>query len=138
MPPPSFNKTSYDITADKIPLPSTETNYNVDDLSSNDETDDESRPRKTVPNWAKSKYFFNHGCVFNFKNLEPELNTAVKEMLRDTTMAFRCRYFGVVQEPTTEYLFDQEGNRHRNSSQYWQSPLTNPTPGVSRLQLRHR
>lgn len=46
---------AYEMTEEKIFLPSTEENYNVDDLSSNDETDDEENPRKTIPSWAQSK-----------------------------------------------------------------------------------
>lgn len=33
--------------------PSTETNYNIDDLNSEDETDDEDNPRKKIPKWAE-------------------------------------------------------------------------------------
>ena len=35
--------------------PSTENNYNIDDLDSGDETDDDERPRKKIPNWANMK-----------------------------------------------------------------------------------
>ena len=35
--------------------PSTENNYNIDDLNSGDETDDDERPRKKIPNWANMK-----------------------------------------------------------------------------------
>jgi len=44
---------AYDMTQDKVFLPSTKDNYNVDDLSSNDETDNEEHPRKTIPSWAQ-------------------------------------------------------------------------------------
>lgn len=40
------------MTPDKKYAPSTADNYNVDDLSSGDETDNEDNPRKTVPKWA--------------------------------------------------------------------------------------
>jgi len=46
---------AYEMTEEKIFLPSTEENYNLDDLSSNDETDDEENPRKIVPSWAQSE-----------------------------------------------------------------------------------
>ena len=36
------------------PAPSTAENYNIDDLSSGDETDDDDRPKKRVPQWAQS------------------------------------------------------------------------------------
>ena len=45
---------TYNITKEKVPLPSTEDDYNINDLSSADETDDDQRPRKTVPSWAQS------------------------------------------------------------------------------------
>ena len=44
----------YDMTKEKVFLPSTENNYNVDDLSSGDETDNDEQPRKIVPKWALS------------------------------------------------------------------------------------
>jgi hypothetical protein len=115
------NKSSYDMTADKVYLPSTETNYNVDDLSSNDETDDESKPRKTVPNWAKKH----------------ELNPHVKRMLKDHSTLERITYFGSIQPPSLKVLFNISDNRrHRNSSAVWQSPLHQPTAGLSRLPRR--
>jgi len=46
---------SYEITprgSDK-PNKSTAENYNIDDLSSGDETDDDEQPKKTVPQWAQ-------------------------------------------------------------------------------------
>ena len=35
--------------------PSTKDNYNIDDLESGDETDDDEAPRKRIPIWAESK-----------------------------------------------------------------------------------
>ena len=35
--------------------PSTAENYNIDDLESGDETDDESAPRKAIPLWANMR-----------------------------------------------------------------------------------
>jgi len=40
---------------DKQLQPSTLTNYNIDDFCSDDSTDDEDRPKKQVPRWAKGK-----------------------------------------------------------------------------------
>lgn len=45
---------SYEITPDKLHLPSTKENYVVDDLSSTDETDNEEAPKKDIPKWAQS------------------------------------------------------------------------------------
>ena len=30
-------------------------NYDIDDMRSDDSTDDDSRPKKTIPSWARSK-----------------------------------------------------------------------------------
>ena len=35
--------------------PSSANNYNIDDLDSGDETDDDENPRKKIPNWANMK-----------------------------------------------------------------------------------
>ena len=35
--------------------PSSSENYNIEDLDSGDETDDDQRPRKKVPAWANMK-----------------------------------------------------------------------------------
>merc|ERR1719322_2401443 len=46
---------NYDMTPkheDRVLLPSTAEDYNIYDLNSDDSTDDEDAPRKTVPNWA--------------------------------------------------------------------------------------
>uniref|UniRef100_A0AC34F0K3 Inner centromere protein ARK-binding domain-containing protein n=1 Tax=Panagrolaimus sp. ES5 TaxID=591445 RepID=A0AC34F0K3_9BILA len=112
------NKSSYDMTVEKVYLPSTATNYNVDDLSSNDETDDEAKPRKNVPAWAKKQ----------------ELNAHVKKMLKVVSTEQRIAHFGSVQPPTLEFLFNiPNKSRHRHSSAVWQSPLHQPTAGHSRL-----
>lgn len=47
---------NYNMTAtgaDKIFLPSTENDYNIQDLASDDETDDEDAPKKQIPKWAQ-------------------------------------------------------------------------------------
>jgi len=38
--------------AEKVYKPSTEDNYDIGDLHSDDDTDDEDRPRKKIPSWA--------------------------------------------------------------------------------------
>ena len=57
MPVPSSQ--NYEMTpqgCDKWEMnPSTKDNYNIDDLESGDETDDDEAPRKKIPYWAESK-----------------------------------------------------------------------------------
>uniref|UniRef100_A0A914DNI1 Inner centromere protein ARK-binding domain-containing protein n=1 Tax=Acrobeloides nanus TaxID=290746 RepID=A0A914DNI1_9BILA len=115
----SANKSSYDITPAKVFLPSTVENYNVDDLSSNDSTDDEERPRKTIPQWARSS------------NLVPY----VRKIDKNLNVAARSRHFGTIQAPNIVELFpSQKKYPARTSSAIWTSPLSNPTPGYSRYQ----
>jgi hypothetical protein len=52
------DSSTYDMTMEKVFQPGTEDDYNVNDLSSGDETDEESKPRKNVPGWAVSMCFF--------------------------------------------------------------------------------
>jgi len=46
---------SYDMTPvnKKKFAASTAENYNIDDLNSEDSTDDDDKPRKTIPQWAQ-------------------------------------------------------------------------------------
>ena len=41
---------------EKVYKPSTADNYDISDLHSDDDTDDEERPRKKIPNWAVGLY----------------------------------------------------------------------------------
>uniref|UniRef100_A0A914DD45 Inner centromere protein ARK-binding domain-containing protein n=1 Tax=Acrobeloides nanus TaxID=290746 RepID=A0A914DD45_9BILA len=113
------NKSSYDITPAKVFLPSTAENYNVNDLSSSDSTDDEDRPRKTIPQWARSS------------NLVPY----VRKIDKTLNVAARSQHFGTIQAPNIVELFPSKKKYPpRTSSAIWTSPLSNPTPGYSRYQ----
>jgi len=51
---------NYDMTprgADRVHLPSTKDDYNIHDLKSDDETDDEDAPKKSIPSWASGSAF---------------------------------------------------------------------------------
>ena len=53
-------------------MKSTADNYNIDDLSSGDETDDDENPRKQIPQWA-TKPCLNFALKTQYKNkLQPE------------------------------------------------------------------
>lgn len=96
----SANKSSYDITPAKIFLPSTENNYNVDDLSSNDSTDDEEHPRKVIPQWARSKQSFESVCGNSqLSSLGTHLYKHVKEIEKAMSSDERARHFGNVKPP---------------------------------------
>jgi len=98
-PTPSANRSNYEMTEEKVYLPSTEENYNVDDLSSNDETDDEENPRKTVPPWAKG------------------VNMTVKVLASLVSQDQIQRHFGVIEGPSVENLFkDQKKHKRRVAS----------------------
>ena len=53
---------SYDITPARHELPpeplEDEENYNIGDLKSDDDTDDEDAPKKIIPTWAQGMQFF--------------------------------------------------------------------------------
>merc|ERR1719238_2507092 len=46
------------MTIDRAPIPATEFNYNIDDLDSGDDTDDDEAPKKSIPNWASGEALF--------------------------------------------------------------------------------
>jgi inner centromere protein len=57
---------SYDITPARHELPpeplEDEENYNIGDLKSDDDTDDEDAPKKVIPTWAQGMQFF---CIMH-------------------------------------------------------------------------
>ncbi|VDK80026.1 unnamed protein product [Anisakis simplex] len=108
---------SYELTPEKKPLPSTEENYNIDDLSSGDETDDEEQPRKAIPAWAKPE---NLRRALRQQRAHPPIDVET--------------FFGAVAAPDLEKLFSKSRTRYRQrtSSAVWSSPLSNPTKGTSK------
>jgi len=49
----------------KVYKPSTADNYDISDLHSDDDTDDEDRPRKKIPNWASGLYVISGRSLLN-------------------------------------------------------------------------
>lgn len=109
----TYNVSSYDMTP-HVPKqfePSTEENYNINDISSEDETDDEERPRKTVPKWAKGallrsaliQQYYNSTPVKINKTFDFDLSKPLD--LVDMFKTFKPRY------------------NKRTSSAMWKSPV---------------
>ena len=59
---PADSTQSYDITPARHELPPEplvdQENYNINDIKSDDDTDDEDNPRKVIPKWASGKFQF--------------------------------------------------------------------------------
>ncbi|XP_006826091.1 uncharacterized protein LOC100372254 [Saccoglossus kowalevskii] len=46
---------SYEMTPKRVPKPASDDNYDISDLRSDDDTDDDEAPRKKIPKWATGK-----------------------------------------------------------------------------------
>ncbi|VDM48112.1 unnamed protein product [Toxocara canis] len=113
----NIDVSNYEVTPEKKPLPSTEDNYNIEDLSSGDETDDEDQPRKAIPLWARPE---NLRRVLREQRMHPPIDVDA--------------FFGPVVVPDLKGLFPSSKTRYRQrtSSANWSSPLSNPTKGTSK------
>lgn len=99
------------MTPDKVFQPSTENDYNVNDLSSGDETDNEDKPRKKVPSWAEKS----------------TLRTNVQNLFRFVSKETVNSHFGVLKQPKITVLFannNKSYNITHNETTPWDSPLT--------------
>ncbi|GMR36662.1 hypothetical protein PMAYCL1PPCAC_06857, partial [Pristionchus mayeri] len=116
------SQNSYEMTPDKIYVAATETNYGVDDLDSGDDTDDENNPRKKVPKWAS----------------QPQLNRTLASIRHEPPFDPDV-FFGPIIEPDLNIIFKASTSKYpkRTSSAMWNSPLSNPTIGSSRLLNHH-
>jgi len=112
---PSLSKSTIKNTAFKAPLPlplklreSTYTSYSIDDLNSDDSTDDESEPCKRIPSWAQGIELKTQ-LIYQFhNNINPE------------------NIFTHCMEPCRlEKIFLKNKERYfkRTSSAHWDSPL---------------
>ncbi|KAL3103659.1 hypothetical protein niasHS_000295 [Heterodera schachtii] len=97
---------------DKIPLSSTEDNYNVDDLSSNDEWTPKIRRGNKSPNGPKK-------CLASYHCSQSNWRVGKSESFGRAGIA---RLFRAVQE------------KKASSSAVWGSPMSDPTPGFGRFQ----
>ncbi|KAM3856914.1 inner centromere protein [Vipera latastei] len=105
---------SYQMTPQGPKQPKIDINNYGMDLNSDDSTDDENQPRKTVPAWASGNQL-SQAILHQYHN-PPNL----KEL------------FGLVKSPRLEEIFDKSKPRYfkRTSSAVWNSP---PFPGAKSL-----
>ncbi|WKX96521.1 hypothetical protein Q1695_012728 [Nippostrongylus brasiliensis] len=113
----SPSNSSYELTPDKVFKPASENNYNIEDLSSGDETDNEDAPRKKVPDWAEGNQL-RHALQkqaekVNTGKFDPEA------------------FFGEIPVPNLDLIFGPSKKYpRRGSSGVWDSPLNKPRQGV--------
>ena len=117
----------YEMTPEKIPAPSTANDYNVNDLSSADGTDDEEHPRKTVPKWAEKSALRSH----------------MDQLLRRCDKAQIYAYFGQVKSPQNTKIFPRSTRSAKgplDETTSWISPIGNPraAPLFADMQNRKR
>jgi inner centromere protein len=107
------------VTPDKVFQPSTETDYNVNDLASGDETDNEDNPRKQIPKWAEKDNLRSH----------------VQKLFRTIKKDAINSYFGVLEQPKIDELFFNTSKTYdhlqMNETTAWESPIANPRPALS-------
>ncbi|KAI6213306.1 INCENP-ARK-bind domain-containing protein [Aphelenchoides besseyi] len=105
------NESVYVMTPEKVPQPSTEDDYNVRDLSSGDETDEEDQPKKRVPKWAERENLRAHTMNLLSRIENPEF------------------YFGPLPPPNLSKLFPNVLKKYGSlpdESTVWISPIANP------------
>ncbi|KAM3722723.1 Inner centromere protein [Dirofilaria immitis] len=93
-------------------------NYDVESISSNDETDDEENPRKPIPFWAQGDRLQN---ALRKQVMQPSIDPDA--------------YFGPVRTPMLDKIFARNRTRYnkRTSSALWTSPMSNPKKGTSKF-----
>ncbi|PIO73026.1 inner centromere protein, ARK binding region [Teladorsagia circumcincta] len=114
---------SYELTPDKVFKPSSENNYNIEDLSSGDETDQEDAPRKKVPAWAEGaqlrRALAEQAQILRAGRFDPD------------------EFFGEIFPPDLSKIFGTSKRYpRRGSSGVWESPISKPRQGVGAFQKR--
>uniref|UniRef100_H2YXD2 Inner centromere protein ARK-binding domain-containing protein n=1 Tax=Ciona savignyi TaxID=51511 RepID=H2YXD2_CIOSA len=94
---------------DRPLLPSTEENYNIDDFQSDDSTDEEDKPKKVVPRWAKGLPL-QAACVKQY-NTPPDIDRIFLGLLKPVELN---KLFKNCNKP--RYF-------KRTSSAHWSSPI---------------
>lgn len=110
-------------------------NYDIADMRSDDSTDDDSRPKKTIPSWARSKpsWFFSYASytnsIFVFvrvsgANLKGVLAYQAREFI-DTDEIFPPE--ALLKDPNLNEIFKIKRARFnkRTSSAVWKTPPAN-------------
>ncbi|KAK6054768.1 inner centromere protein, ARK binding region [Cooperia oncophora] len=119
----SRRHSSYELTPDKVFKPSSENNYNIEDLSSGDETDQEDAPRKKVPAWAEGallrKALAEQAEILRSGKFDPD------------------DFFGEIFPPDLSKIFGTSKRYpRRGSSGIWDSPISKPRQGVGAYQKK--
>ena len=87
--------------------------YDIDDLNSDDSTDDESEPAQTVPKWASGRYLKEQLMQQFLANVDPDLI-----------------FVNCMKELKLEEIFKRRKERYfkRTSSAHWSSPILKGGP----------
>jgi len=108
--------------------PSSMNNYNIDDLDSGDETDDDENPRKKIPTWANMKSTL-------FKSSTQRQYQSRASPINDIFVTINPN-----RDVDLTELFDSMASLHaqkryrkpRNSSGVWNGPMLQPRPLLDR------
>ncbi|XP_041452528.1 inner centromere protein A-like isoform X2 [Lytechinus variegatus] len=98
---------SYDLTPQRIYVAASADNYGIDDLHSDDSSDDEEAPRKKIPSWAQGGAL--KIALINQHNHPPDFQSL----------------FPIVEPPDLSVMFVKKRARFtkRTSSAVWNSPI---------------
>jgi inner centromere protein len=109
-------------------------NYDIGDMRSDDSTDDDSRPKKSIPTWARSKlqscltllFITNKKLLFNYLGFNLKVALAQQtEANIDTAQIFPGDI--LLQDPDLSAIFKIKRARFdkRTSSAIWKTPPAN-------------